>query len=257
MTTLENMITAAQEAGALIRRRPVPAPPADFAEFQATFAAVQAPAEALLRKRLAELRPGVRWADEFDADFPAGEPRWVVDVLDGAVQYLHGLPQWCVSLALVEDGVAVATVLHNPLLGETCWAAGDSGAFRDGEPITPSVKTDPAITVVATSQPPFAGKQPVAVAEAGRSLSAVAGQVGAVRNLGPTSWQIADVAAGRLDAFWQYGVDDANLVGPALLAREAGAKVTDADGCDWRAGSASFLVAPEQLHGRFVTLLRG
>lgn len=72
--------------------------------------------------------------------------------------------------------------------------------------------------------------------------------MGAVRNLGPTSWQIADTAAGRLDAFWQFGRDHANLLPGALIAREAGAVVTDAAGGPWTSGSDSFLVAAPALH---------
>ncbi|MEV6027721.1 inositol monophosphatase family protein [Streptomyces sp. NPDC052036] len=81
-------------------------------------------------------------------------------------------------------------------------------------------------------------------------------RVAAVRNLGPTSWQVADTAAGRLDAFWEFDRDDANLLPGALVAREAGALVTDAAGRPWSAGSDSFLVAPPGLHGHLVEALR-
>jgi myo-inositol-1(or 4)-monophosphatase len=108
---------------------------------------------------------------------------------------------------------------------------------------------------VATSTPPFVGRLPRQVELAGRSLAAMLAAVGAVRNLGATSWQVADVAGGRLDAFWEYGVDDVNLLGATLIAREAGAVVTDAAGQPWRAGAASILVAAPSLHAPLRALL--
>ncbi|MGT2526715.1 inositol monophosphatase family protein [Streptomyces nojiriensis] len=142
-----------------------------------------------------------------DTVLPAEGAAWVVDAVDGAVQYLQGPAAWCVSITLVEDG-----------------------------------------------EPVEAGR-PEAAELAGRSLSAVLPAVGAVRNLGPTSWQIADVAAGRLDAFWEYGRDDSNLLPGALLAREAGAEVTDPAGAYWRAGATGFVAAPAALHGHLLALL--
>ncbi|MEU7059228.1 inositol monophosphatase [Streptomyces sp. NPDC046197] len=254
---LAPMAAAAQEVGDLLRATPRPAPVASFAELADAYGSVEAPAVAVMRRHLDALRPGVGWAEELDslAVLPPDGEVWVVDVVDGAVQFLQGLPQFCVSLALVRDGEPVAAALHAPLLGETYLAAQGGGATRNGRPVVPAVKTDPAAAVVATSQPPFVVRQPAAVEEAGRSLTAVLPHVGAVRNLGPTSWQIADTAAGRLDAFWQFGRDDANLLPGALVAREAGVVVTDAEGRPWTAGAGSFLAAPAGLHGHLLKLL--
>jgi myo-inositol-1(or 4)-monophosphatase len=89
----------------------------------------------------------------------------------------------------------------------------------------------------------FAAQDPGAPARSGSSLSAV-------RNLGPTSWQVADVASGRLDGFWEFGEDSASL-----LAREAGVTVTDASGPPWRAGAGSFAAAPAQPHPELLAAL--
>jgi myo-inositol-1(or 4)-monophosphatase len=255
-TLLDGLAEATQAAAEVIVDTPGRPRVRTLAEFMAAFDAVQAPAEALLRRRFEDLLPGVKWAGEFDTDLPAGEQCWVVDVLDGAVQYLQGLPQWCVSVTLVAGREPVAAVLHSPGLGETYTAAKGLGAFLNGHPVSPSDKTELAATLVATSQPPFAGEQPIAVSAAGRSLSAVLPAVGAIRNLGPTSWQIADVAAGRLDAFWQYGVDDGNCLGGGLIARESGVVVTDTAGQAWVPGSDSFLAAPAGIHRQLIGLLQ-
>ncbi|MFE0511269.1 inositol monophosphatase family protein [Streptomyces sp. NPDC058964] len=256
---LAPMAAAAREAGQLLLTTPRPERATSFEEFAEAFEAAEAPGAAVLRRRLEELRPGVEWADELDV--LAGPPTvgevWVVDVLDGAVQFLQGLPQFCVSLALVRDGEPVAAALHSPLLGETYLAARGDGATRDGRPIAPSAKTDPAAAVVTTGHPPFVARQPEAAAQAGRSFAAVLPAVAAVRSLGPTTWQIADTAAGRLDGFWEFGRDAANLLPGALIAREAGAVVSDTEGNPWTAGSGSFLAAPAGLHGRLLDALHG
>jgi nucleoid-associated protein Lsr2 len=125
---------------------------------------------------------------------------------------------------------------------------------RDGVALAPSTKDDLKVSMPATGQPPTISAEPEAMESAGTSLTAVLPHAGAVRNLGPTSWQIADTAAGRLDAFWQFGTDDGNLLGGALVAREAGVPVTEVSGQPWKAGSGSFLAAAPQLHRRLVDI---
>ncbi|WP_328320314.1 inositol monophosphatase family protein [Streptomyces sp. NBC_00388] len=254
---LPPMVQAARTVGSWLAERDRPRPARTMAGFRDVFDAVDAPAAALLRERLDTLRPGVPWADGlYSRPLPDGE-WWVVDVMDGAVQYLQGLPHWCVSLTLVQDREPVAAVLHSPVLEETYTAARGHGAHRGGAPISPSAKQDLAVTLLATSQPPFTAAQPWAAAAAGHSLSALLPLAGAIRNFGPTSWQIADTASGRIDAFWQYGRDDENLLGAALIAREAGALVTDASGAAWEAGSDSFLAAPRALYQQILAPLAG
>ncbi|MFF5405073.1 inositol monophosphatase family protein [Streptomyces misionensis] len=261
MTTYDNLLTgmeaAAREAGESLREVARPVAAATFDGYARAWRELEAPIVAVLRDRLAALRPHVGWTEELDslAALPADGEVWCVDVVDGAVQFMQGLPQFCVSLALVRDGRPVAAVLHAPLFGETYLTAHGLGATRDGRPLRPSAKTDAAAAIVATSQPPLIARQPEAAHEAGRSLTAVLPHVGAVRNLGPTSWQIADTAAGRLDAFWQYGRDDTNLLAGVLIAREAGAVVTDLDGEPWSAGAHGILVASAHLHGRLLDIL--
>lgn len=226
----------------------------NWMEFKAAYDALEQPVTSLLRGRLGSLRPRAGWADEFDPDLGHGE-YWLVDAIDGAVQYLQGLPQWCVSIVLVRGGLPVLAVLHNPELSATYTATAGGGAHRDGHPITPSPKTDIGVCLLATSHPPFAARQPEAAESAGRAMAVMLPAAGAIRNLGPTSWQIADVASGRLDGFWQYGQDAGNLIGAALVAREAGAAVSTASGQTWSPKSGSFLAAPRALHAQLLARL--
>ncbi|GAA0239504.1 hypothetical protein GCM10010492_43370 [Saccharothrix mutabilis subsp. mutabilis] len=231
----ERVIEVVADVAERLRGLQPSVPPVSWDELVERFRAVDGPAEAELLDRL-----------------PRGE--WVVDAVDGAVQFLQGLPQWCVSVALLRDGEPVLSVLHSPWLGETYAAEKGVGAWRDGVPVVPSRKTDPTAAVVATSHPHV--RQPGANAVAGLRLPGVLDRVAAVRNLGPTSWQVADVAGGRLDAFWQFGRDAENLLGATLVATEAGAVVTTASGGPWHAGADSVVVAAPGLHEVVVETLR-
>jgi myo-inositol-1(or 4)-monophosphatase len=117
-------------------------------------------------------------------------------------------------LSFIRDGRPEATVIHSATRAETYTAVRGGGALRNGEPIRPSVKTELGVCIAATNQPPFINRQPMAIAQAASSLAAMLPIVGAVRNFGPTSWQIADTAAGRLDLFWEYGHDEETSWGP-------------------------------------------
>jgi myo-inositol-1(or 4)-monophosphatase len=254
LATLSAMAEAARFAAGLM---PVNLAPGQFGtwdDFKAAFDLVDRPLTAAVGDRLAAARPGVPWADEIDTELPDGEA-WVVDAVDGAIQYLQGLPQWSVSVALVRGGQPVLAALYSPFLGELYTAARGHGAFRDGVRVTPSVKTDLGLALAGTSQPPFPARQPAAVTTTGRAMTLLLPAVGAVRNLGPTSWQVADVASGRLDVFWEYGRDAGNLLAGSLLVTEAGGVVTDADGKPWDARSASFVAGPAALHAQVIDLL--
>ncbi len=195
--------------------------------------------------------------EEFDGAVPAEGEWWLCDATDGAVQYLLGQPHWAVTATLVRDGAAVLAVVHAPELdgGRTYRAVLGGGAELDGRAVAPLAR-DLAITVAATSQPPGVAGDPVALRRAGESLSAMAGAVLAVRNLGPTALQVAQVGSGHLALFWEYGPDAGNLLPGALIASEAGAAVTDAAGAAWTAGSDSFLAAAPGLHADALGVLR-
>lgn len=223
----------------------------------AHFAELDGPAAAHLRARLGELRPQAGWVtDELEGAVPAEGEWWLCDATDGAVQYLLGQQQWAVTATLLRDGVPVLAVVHAPELGgRTYRAVRGGGAELDGRPVAPPERELP-VAVAGTSQPPLVASDPVALRRAGESLTAVLGSVLAVRNLGPTSLQVAQVGSGQLTLFWEYGADAGNLLPGALIAAEAGATVTDAAGAAWTAGSDSFLAAAPGLHGDVLRLLR-
>ena len=255
---LPELAAATEQAAALLQRQARPAAFTSWPEFKSRFDAANDLLALSLRERLDVLRPGVAWAEELDTELTTTGEWWVVDPVDGAIQYLQNLPQWSVSATLVRDGKAVLTALHSATLDgpHTYTAALGGGAFLDGVPVTPSAKADLDLTLIATSQPPFPAKQPEAIAATARANAILLPAIGVLRNFGPTSWQVADVASGKIDAFWEYGRDAANLIGGALVAAEAGALVTDAEGAPWHVNSPSFVAAAPALHGKLIDLLR-
>ncbi|KJY38516.1 inositol monophosphatase family protein [Streptomyces sp. NRRL S-495] len=258
-TLLPAVEAAVREVGArLAEQRPAePCPEFGLAGAMARFTGYDGPAAAELRARLGALHPEAGWVeDEFDGAAPTEGEWWLCDAMDGAVQFLLGLPQWAVTATLVRDGAAVLAVVHAPQLGaRTYRAVRGGGAELDGRPIAP-VERELAATVAGTSQPPAVAADPVALRRAGASLSAVAGAVLAVRNPGPTSLQVAQVGSGHLGLFWEFGTDAANLLPGALVAAEAGAAVTDAAGAAWTPAADGFLAAAPGLHRQALLLLK-
>ncbi|MFJ8041329.1 inositol monophosphatase family protein [Kitasatospora sp. NPDC096147] len=223
-----------------------PWPGRTMAEALDALAWVAEPATALLRERLGVLRPRAGWLDgEYAAGVPGTGEWWCCDTVDGAAQYLNALPHWAVTATLLRDGEPVLAVVHAPLQRATYTAELGGGARLNGRPIAPPER-DPDTCVIGTGQPPTAG--PAELRRAGDSLAAVAARVLAVRNLGPAALQLAQVGSGQLNGFWEYGADPVTLLPGALIAREAGALVTDAEGRRWTPAADTLLAAHPRLH---------
>lgn len=223
------------------------------------FAAVDGPAVERLRSGLARQHPAVGWLEgEFDSEFQRGPPPgeyWVCDAIDGAVQFLQAIPAWGLSLALIRDGVPVFALVHDFIHGEQFHAIAGGGAYLNGRRMQASRKQHLGDALVAMSHPPFVAKDAVNTKRVGVATSAVLPHVFALRNLGPTSLQLAYVAAGRLDAFWEFGEDLYNWLAGALLIREAGGFVTDARGGAFGWNTASLLAAAPALHSPLKAVL--
>lgn len=124
-----------------------------------------------------------------------------------------------------------------------------AGAFCNGKRIAVNRITDYRGGLVTTNQPPFITQQPSAIGMASASLAAVLPEVMAVRNFGPTSLQLAFVASGKVDAFWEFGDDGVNCLGGSLLVREAGGRATDVGGQPYGIRACSSIVAaPPPVH---------
>ncbi len=209
----------------------------------------------VLRPALARLRPDARFVEDELAGgaLPSGE-WWVLDPAEGNVNHLHALPEWAVTATLVRDNQPVLTVVHLPLTGETYTALAGAGAHLDGRPLRVSPTADLGLGLVATSQARPDEDEEV-VRRIGSSITAMLLDALVVRTSVPATLHLVNVAAGRIDAFWQFAGARADLLPGALLVTEAGGRISDAQGRPWTPQSESFLAAAPGVHAQAVTTL--
>ena len=205
--------------------------------------------ERLLVRRLREHFPehAIEAEEETRDAQRAGGLRWFLDPLDGTINFVHSLPAFAVSMGLYRDEVPELAVVHAPRLDETFWAVRGGGAFLDGEPIQISHTTELAESVLATGFPYRRSElEHDNLANFARFFHDVRG----LRRMGSAALDLAYTAAGRFDGFWELHLSPHDVAAGALLVREAGGIVTDADaGGDWlRAGH--IVAAPQALHER-------
>jgi myo-inositol-1(or 4)-monophosphatase len=216
--------------------------------------AASAAAAAELRSRLAAMYPAIGWINaEDEQNLPeGGASYWVYDPIDGAYHYLQTLPLWSASLALVSEGRTVFSVVYDPSLGETFVASEGAGATLNGATIRCSQKSNLNSAVVATALPPFGYGPPEVFVRSTALLTMVARRSFIVRQMASASLQLAYVAAGRLDGYWEAGSDFEDWLAGALLVREAGGTVCDLGGASFdRAGEGrageGIVAAPRSL----------
>jgi len=171
--------------------------------------------------------------------------RWLVDPLDGTINYLYGVPHWCVSVACADAGGAIAGAVFDPTRGELFTAARAAGAQLGGRPIATSSVADPAAALVAT------GFSYDAVERAAQAaiVARMAGSVRDIRRAGSAALDLAWVASGRLDAYFEVSRSAWDTAAGALLVREAGGDVT------WTEHT-EIVASGRPLHARLVALVR-
>lgn len=180
--------------------------------------------EELIARRLLAARPDDGLLGEEDAANRPGTSgvRWVVDPLDATVNFTYRLPHWCVSIAAEDDDGPLAGVVHDPVRNEVFAAARGRGATLDGDAITVTGVTDAARTLVATG---FAYDPAVRV-DQGRDLADLVTRVRDVRRGGSAALDLAYVAAGRVDAYVEFGLQPWDWAAGRLLVTEAGGVVS-------------------------------
>jgi len=183
-------------------------------------------------------------AEEETHDAPSAEGglRWFIDPLDGTVNFVHQLPIFAVSIALYRGGVPEVAVVHAPKLGETFTATRGGGAQLDGRGIRISSTSALGDAILATGFPYRRNELAHSNLENfGRFFYDVRG----MRRMGSAALDLAYVAAGRFDGFWELHLSPHDVAAGALLVREAGGVVTDADGGeDWLRGGHIVAAGP-------------
>ncbi|MHA6693884.1 inositol monophosphatase family protein [Homoserinimonas sp. A520] len=201
--------------------------------------------EALIRSMLADARSADGfYGEEGAADAGSSGLTWVVDPIDGTVNYLYGIPEYAVSIAVVEGDPdpltwnALAGVVVNPASGEVFSATVGGGATLDGRPVRVNNEVTLDQALVGTGFSYSAESR----AAQGAVLAGLISQVRDIRRHGAAALDLCSVACGRLDAYYERGLQPWDHAAGVLIAREAGALVTGLGG---RAPSADFLLAAD------------
>ncbi|MDH4171420.1 MAG: inositol monophosphatase [Acidimicrobiia bacterium] len=174
---------------------------------------------------------------------------WIIDPIDGTTNYLYDVPGYSVSIAAEIHGEVTVGVVADPVRREVHSAIRGRGASRNGMPIRCSNKADPATALVGTGF----GYQPERRVEQARVLTGVIGRVRDIRRMGGAALDLCAVAGGRLDAYYESGLNPWDIAAGGLIALEAGARVTDLDGQPSWTDTVVCAAAP--LHDSFRQLL--
>jgi len=253
---LNVMIKAAHKAGRTLKR--------DFGEVEHLQVSLKGPAnfvsaadrraEEVLCEELAAARPGYCFVGE-EGGRREGSDRthtWIVDPLDGTSNFLHGIPHFAISIALEREGSIVAGLVYNPANDELFTAERGKGAFLNNQRLRVAARKRLADAVIACGLPHL-GRSDLALA--GRELAHVQGKVAGLRRFGAASLDLAWVAAGRFDGYWERQLSPWDIAAGFILVREAGGYVTDfeRDDSPWRSGDV--VAGNEAIHGELLQLL--
>jgi myo-inositol-1(or 4)-monophosphatase len=178
---------------------------------------------------------------------------FVADPLDGTTNFLHGYPWYAVSIAALVDGEPVAGVILNAATGELFSATAGGGARRSGQPIRVSTIDDPALAIIGTG---FPFKTPHLVDSYVQSLPVVMRDVAGIRRAGSAALDLADVACGRFDGFWELSLAPWDVAAGILLVREAGGVVTDASGAPATVSHTSIVTGNPAMHSWLLERVR-
>ncbi|MGD8397763.1 MAG: inositol monophosphatase family protein, partial [Anaerolineae bacterium] len=197
---------------------------------------------------------GARERFRSDLEGNGGQPVWLVDPLDGTVNYAHGYPVWAVSLALVKAGRVITATSYDPLRDELYWAERGGGAWCNGQRLTVSAVTRLGDALLATG---FAYRRATLednnLDEFGRVMPRVQG----VRRAGAAVLDLAHVAAGRLDGYWEMHLQPWDWAAGWLLVEEAGGTVTDLEGQPWTLAATRIAASNGPLHNDLLEVICG
>src|SRR5207244_10421569 len=181
-------------------------------------------------------------------------PTLFVVPLDGTLNFLHGIPHFAISIGLEREGTMVAGVVYNPANDELFTAERGKGAFLNDQRLRVAARRRLAEAVVACALPhPSRGDVELTRSE----HIAVQDKVAGLRRFGAAALDLAWVAAGRVDAYWERGLPPWDMAAGIALVREAGGFVTDLNGRDDMLNTGSVLAANEEIHGQMLRALKG
>ncbi len=250
------MVQAAMKAGRSLSR--------DFGEVQNLQVSLKGPgdyvsqadrkAEDIIYTELAKARPGYGFLMEERGAVTGDDDqhRWIVDPLDGTTNFLHGIPVFSISIALERQGQLVAAVVYNPAMDELYTAERGGGAFMNDRRLRVAARSKLSDAVIGCGIPHLGrGHHGNFLVELRNVMSEVAG----VRRLGSAALDLAYVAAGRMDGYWETGLSAWDIAAGLLLVREAGGFASEPDGGQDMLDSGKVVAGNETIHRALVRTL--
>ncbi len=259
-SALMNVMTAAAlKAGRGLKR--------DFGEVENLVVSVKGPgdfvsladrkAEKTLFEELSKARPGYGFLMEEEGEVIGADKshRWIIDPLDGTTNFLHGLPIFAISVALERDGQLVAGLVYNPATDDMYVAEKGQGAWHNNRRLRVAPRTSISDALVACGVPHLgkAKNHPRFKAE----LAAVMARAGGVRRLGAAALDLACVAAGRFDAYWERDLQAWDVAAGIVLVREAGGFVSDLDDGDQMLAKGEICAGNDSMRKVLLAIARG
>ena len=254
---LNVMVAAARKAGRSLKR--------DFGEVEHLQVSLKGPAnfvsaadrkaEQILRTELAKSRPGYGFLGEEGGRVEGTDTThtWIVDPLDGTTNFLHGIPQFAISIALEREHTIVAAVVYNPANEELFLAERGKGAFLNEQRLRVSGRRRMSEAVIACGLPHL-GRGDLALFR--QEFCVIQDKVAGLRRFGAAALDLAWVAAGRFDAFWERDLSPWDMAAGLLLVREAGGFATDLDGNDAIFAKSQIAAGNETIHRELLGLIK-
>ena len=211
--------------------------------------------ESVLLRELRKARPDYGFLFEEQGAQAGADPSnlWVIDPLDGTTNFLHGIPHFCISIALVRDGVPFAGVVYHPISDEMYTAEAGAGAFVNDHRLRVSARRNIEEAVFGTGFP-YKGRPNMGLAM--RQVEPVLKECAGVRRMGAAALDLAYVAAGRFDGFWELDLKPWDIAAGIVLVREAGGLVTELYGGPDLLASGNILAANDHLHRPLGDIIR-
>ncbi len=254
---LNVMVKAARQAARTLKR--------DFGEVENLQVSLKGPgnfvtaadrkAEEILREELAKARPGYGFLGEESGRTEGSDAThtWIVDPLDGTTNFLHGIPQFAISIGLQRDDAIVAGLIYNPANEEMFLAERGKGAFLNDKRIRVAGRRRLADSVIACGLPHF-GRGDLELSRT--ELGAVQEKVAGLRRFGSAALDLAWIAAGRFDGYWERGLSPWDMAAGIIIVREAGGYVTDLEGKEAMFATGDIIAGNEIVHRDLLRALK-
>lgn len=253
------MVKAAEKAAKSLKR--------DFGEVEQLQVSRKGPADfvstadieaqKILREELGKARPsfGFLMEEEDGAAASSGKnERWIIDPLDGTTNFLHGLSHWCISIAATRGHEVLAGLIYDPIKDEMFWGEKGLGAYLNNKRLRVSARGDLADCLIATGAP-FKGvmqNNPKFTDH----LNAIMPKISGIRRFGAAALDLAYVAAGRYDGYWEIGIHSWDVAAGYLLVKEAGGFVSPFNPKEDPVMGGRIIASNAQIHDELSRLLR-